>query len=279
VARVAPDVSQAAGNLTPAEANRRFYAENAELYDSTEACANSDHARRRLASALEHALVHLPGDARVLDAGGGSGNASLILAERGFDPLLVDVSPEMVSIWEAKADRLGISPRSQVSTLEEFFQADERQWDLIVFSSVLHHLYDPEALLRMAAARVAPGGFIVTIFDPLELSGVGQVLRRLDYVTWLLLKSPGHLVRRIVARLRGGDEEASEQSTGELAEYHAVTGLDDGALVRVLADSGMEIVAHERLSDARFGFIRVLARLAGIATAFSLVARLAPAGR
>jgi SAM-dependent methyltransferase len=270
---VAPDVSQAPGNLTPAEANRRFYAEYAELSDSTEACANCGFARRRLESALEHALVQLPPDARVLDAGGGSGNASLILVERGFDPLLVDVSPEMVAIWEQKARALGYWPRSEISTLEEFFGADQRRWDLIVFSSVLHHLYEPEALLRQAAASLEPGGFIVTIFDPLKLSRVGLVLRRLDYLCWLLLKSPGHLARRIWARARGGDEGGDGLNTGELAEYHAVTGLDDQVLVRALNDSGMEIVAHECLSDARFGVIRTLARLARIPTAFSLVAR------
>lgn len=268
-----PDAPQAPADLTPAEANRRFYAENAELYDSTEACANCEFARRRLESALEHALVQMPPDARVLDAGGGSGNASLILVERGFDPLLVDVSPEMVAIWEQKARRLGALPRSQISTLEEFFGSDERQWDLIVFSSVLHHLYEPEAMLRQAAKRVAPGGFVVTIFDPLKLSRVGLVLRRLDYLCWLLLKSPRHLAGRIGARLARRSEGPAAPSTGELAEYHAVTGLDDQVLVRALNGSGMEIVAHERLSDARFGVIRTLARLARIPTAFSLVAR------
>ena len=191
--------------LTPAEANRLFYAEHAIDYDATEFCANAALGQQRLRQALAPALGALPPDPRVLDAGGGSGNASRYLFEQGLQPVLVDVSAEMVALWRSKASALGYEPQTQVAELEEFFAEDQRSWDLVVFSSVLHHLEDPGRVLGQVARRLAPGGFIVTIFDPLQLPRRGAILRKLDYLGWLILHARGELPRVVAQRLRPGD--------------------------------------------------------------------------
>ncbi len=260
--------------LTPAEANRRFYAEHAQDYDATELCVNAERARHRLEVILDRATTGLSADARILDAGGGSGNASLLLSDRGFSPLLLDVSPEMVAIWEQKARDRGFEPRSQISTLEKFFASDERSWDLIVFSSVLHHLESPVALLEAAAARLAPGGFIATVFDPLELSGPGLRLRRLDYLAWVLAETPGRVPELVTRRLRRLPPEAPEEvNLGAIAEYHAESGLRDTEIIDALTKAGLGVVVHDRIYDGRFAFSRRLARMARMPTAFSLVVR------
>ena len=185
----------------------------------------------------------------------------------------------MVALWEQKARARGFDPQSEVSTLEDFFAADSRAWDLIVFSSVLHHLEAPASLLRSAAAHLAPGGFIVTVFDPLELSRAGRWLRRLDYVCWVLVESPGRVPELVARRLRSRPapegQHAEDEHLGALAELHAMSGLRDDDLVRALRDSGLELVVHDRICDARFAFFRWLARLLRMPTAFSLVARAA----
>jgi SAM-dependent methyltransferase len=212
-------------------------------------------------------------EARVLDAGGGSGNASLSLCRRGFDPLLLDVSPEMVALWERKARAEGFEPRSETATLEAFFASDERVWDLIVFSSVLHHLEDPVSLLESAASRLAPGGTIVTVFDPLELEARGTWLRRFDYLCWVLLETPGRIPGLFAQRLRRPEADGQEDNLGAIAEYHAVTGLRDRDIIAALSRQGLEVVVHDRIYDARFALIRRLARRMRMPTAFSLVLR------
>jgi SAM-dependent methyltransferase len=259
--------------LAPAEANRRFYAIHASEYDEIERCANDDAPQRQLAAMLERATAELGTDARVLDAGGGSGNASLMLSRRGFRPLVVDVSPDMVALWERKARAAGFEPASEIMPLEDFFAADERTWDLVVFSSVLHHLQDPVALLRAAADRVAPGGFVVTVFDPLRLSPAGfWLLRRLDYICWVLVKSPQRVPGLVKKRL-SGDRGTEGDDFGAIAEFHAMSGLRDDELVGALLNGGLEVLQHERLYDARFSAFRWLARRLRMPTAFSLVAR------
>lgn len=267
------EASSPPDRVTPAEANRRFYAIHAKEYDETELCVNADRARRRLEVLLDRAVSELAPDARVLDAGGGSGNASLLLSERGFKPLLLDVSPEMVALWEQKARDRGFEPSSEISTLEDFFATDDRAWDLIVFSSVLHHLQDPVALLELAASRLAPGGFIVTVFDPLELTRRGMWLRRFDYLCWLLVESPGRVPGLIAQRLWPGPQAEGEVNLGAVAEYHANSGLRDGAIISALSEAGLGVVVHDRIYDARFAIFRRLARRLRMPTAFSLVVR------
>jgi SAM-dependent methyltransferase len=258
--------------VDPAEANRRFYAIHAQEYDEIERCLNEDAPRQRLEALLDTATAGLAPDARVLDAGGGSGNASLMLSERGFHPLVVDVSPEMVELWEEKATAAGFKPSSQIAPLEEFFATDERRWDLIVFSSVLHHLENPVAVLRAAADRLEPNGFIVTVFDPLVLPRPSfWLLRRLDYILWVLVKSPGRVPGLVRKRLGGGDAPDAPDDFGAIAEYHAMSGLRDDELITTLADAGVRVAVHDRIYDARFGVLRWLARRIHRPTAFSLV--------
>jgi SAM-dependent methyltransferase len=265
------------GELTPAEANRLFYASYAKVYDATEFCAHAPEAQRRLREALEPALGVLGPGARVLDAGGGSGNASALMLQRGFEPVLVDVSEEMVARWREKASVLGFEPETQVSSLEQFLAADQRNWDLIVFSSVLHHLEDPVGLLESARRRLAPGGFIVTVFDPLELGSRGIALRKLDYLLWLITRSPGALPGLIRRRLRPAAPGPGEPNVGAIAEYHAVRGISDRAIIEALGRSGLDVVAHQQNHDARFAAVRAIARALRMPTAFSLALR-APSG-
>ncbi len=67
--------------LTTADANRRFYAAAAEEYDLTEDCVIDPVERERLRRALSMAIAAASERRHVLDACGGSGNASLVLHE------------------------------------------------------------------------------------------------------------------------------------------------------------------------------------------------------
>ena len=172
-----------------------------------EFCGGDAAPRRQLQAAITQALALIDKpEPKVLDAGGGTGNASLILHELGIGTVIVDASPEMLAQWEAKARSRGIEPATQVADLETFFHEDARTWDLIVISSVLHHLADPAAMLVAAAGRLEPGGAIVTIFDPLSVNRTGGFLRRLDYGCWIAIHAPltlgAAVMRRVRARLR-----------------------------------------------------------------------------
>ena len=258
--------------LSAADANREFYARHAETYDRTEECVVEPRLRRRLHRVLERSLAVLPQKPRVLDACGGSGNVSLMLHELGVEPFTVDISPEMLAIYHRNAHARGFAPKTEVSEIDAFLGEDPRAWDLIVFSSALHHLENYEETIELALRRLAPGGVLATIFDPTRVSRRGRALRRLDYIFHVVVKTPRRvpeLVRRRLRRQRTRDGGL----IGQRAEKHALSGIDDVALRGQLVARGLRILSHERPYEARFAVTRLLVRLLREPTSFDLVVR------
>lgn len=266
-----------ASELSALDANRLFYADRADTYDQLEHCASAERSRNRLESLLCQALAAVgrsPNSVQALDAGGGTGNASSILVSLGVDPLLLDASPEMAALWERKADADGHAAHTVLGSVEAFLATNPRSWDLIVFSSVLHHLDDPARVLRSAASRLAQGGVIATCFDPIAMGTAGRALRRLDWACWELVHAPRGFAATVGARVRRTlSPETGGPEVGRRAEVHALSGLDDRALATTLHDCGLEVLAHRRSFDARHGWARNTFRAVGAPSSFELLAR------
>lgn len=262
--------------LTAAEANRLLYAHIADTYDASEECITDARLRERLASALARARGELPDDRPldVLDACGGSGNASLLLFEFGLQPVTVDISREMLALFARKATAKGYRPDCITAKVEDFLARDPRQWDMITFSSALHHLENVEEVVERALDRLRPGGVLVTMFDPTCVTAVGQRLRRLDYMLHVVLRTPGRLPSLVGARLFAGRTRAgSLRDTGVLAERHALTGIDDIALAERLRARGATVLEHGRYFEGRFALTRALFSALRIPSSFHLMVR------
>jgi len=166
-------------------------------------------------------------------------------------------------VLERKASDRGLPAETRVAAIEPFLREAGLSFDLIVFSSALHHLEDPGAVLDLAAARLAPGGVLLTVFDPTRTGGAGRFLRRVDYGLHVARHAPHRLLRRVRAR----------DTLGAAAERHAVAGLDDRELRARLEVAGLEILVHERRHDARFALTRGALRLLREPSAFAFLAR------
>lgn len=260
--------------LSAADANWLFYTELAADYDETESCAFASAEREKLDEALAGALELIGPRPRVLDAGGGTGNASSLLLARDINPLVVDVSPEMLARWREKALALGAEPAIVCSTIEDFLLSDQSAWDMIVFSSVLHHLEDPLGALLAAGSHLEPGGVIVTCFDPTQAGRLGRILRKFDWLLWASLhyprKIPGLAMRWM--RRRRSDHDP-RLAVGRRAERHAYHGLDDQRIAAAAQSAGLQVVAHRRRYDARYALTRLAFRAARRPSSFSLTLR------
>ena len=253
------------------EANRRFYETVAAEYDQKEEAVVNPRAQALLRDSLRRALELAGPDPQVLDACGGSGNVSELLVGMGVTPVLVDVSPEMIGLWRAKAARLGLEPETAEAEIVDFLRDDPRTWDVVVFSSALHHLENYQEAVDAAAGRLNAGGVLVTIFDP-PLAGPGdRAIRRLDWVLFQALHEPRDFADTVRARLRRSSEDGP--AIGRLAERYALEGVDDLELRRLLEERGLDIVVHERMPEARMRATRALLRLSGRDGAFRLIAR------
>ena len=258
--------------MRTADANRLLYAETASDYDVCEHCIAHAGPRSLLEGILDRAIAAGPSERpRTLDACGGTGNVSELLAARGIETTLADVSPEMLARWREKAGRLGVAADAVEGEIEPFLAADDRRWELIVFSSALHHLDDYVGTAELAAGRLAPGGVLVTAFDPiLTADALTHRLRRFDYLLSLALH-PRALAAALGRRSRRSS--AGGHNVGDLAEKHALEGVDDERIVTALCAAGLEVVEHRRYPCQRYRITERLIRAARRTTTFHLIVR------
>jgi 2-polyprenyl-3-methyl-5-hydroxy-6-metoxy-1,4-benzoquinol methylase len=275
-----------------AMANRLYYSRTAALYDATESCVCDHGAQKMLRDDLDCILRMWGGDPRgmrCLDACAGSGNVSLKLLARGAQVTACDVSPELLKILEVKASQMGLTPTIVCGDIVDFLLGASGLFDLIVFSSALHHLANIPLVLKLSGRRLAPGGLLYTVFDPIPRRELGMFARGLLAIDYLVFKISRHradfipgLRRRIRRALRsrqvGAGQRKAEldlqpENLGVLAEYHIEEGVDDEGLLGILQAEGLEEIWHLRYAGARYGVARGLLTRMNQPTSFRLLAR------
>ena len=120
----------------------------------------SDHFRRRARDWKAVIDAYLARDMRVLDAGCGAGDLSLLAARRGATLTCVDASPAMVG--EARRTLSGLSPTPT------FHRADVRHlplsdgsYDAVMASSVLEYVAPLDAALMEFRRVLRPDGLLL----------------------------------------------------------------------------------------------------------------------
>jgi SAM-dependent methyltransferase len=166
------------------EAVRRFY-QQAPFpgYPSRD----SLHALRKRAerSAFARLLDHaIPGDARIVEVGCGTGQMALYLARADRVVVGADLTRASLLLGAQAACRFGLDRVRFVETDLRYAGLKEGAFDVVYSSGVLHHTPDPRASFARLATLARPGGMIVL--------GVYNAFARV----------PSRL-RRVAARLSG----------------------------------------------------------------------------
>lgn len=120
------------------------YSRQATLYDSARSASPS------VLDPLRGALRGAPGKALV-DIGGGTGNYALALKQDGWQPVVVDRSPEML----ARAAAKGLET---VAADAQRLPFDDGTFDAVMMISMLHHVEDRRAALTEARRVLTPRG-------------------------------------------------------------------------------------------------------------------------
>lgn len=209
---------------------------------------------------------------KAVDMCGGAGRASFILKECNpdCDLTLVDCADKMLAVAEQKAEQMDIQDIKIVNQDAFSFLKEEAQFDLIIFSSAIHHFKDPVELLHSASSRLTPGGLMVTIADPTILIKSARYQffefmvatrqekkRRLQKWFYQILPIK---TKKIIALLDDVD----------IAEYQTITGMDDHSLHRDLQQEGIEPLIHLRYPAGNRMMTRILPLL-GLPWAFCMI--------
>jgi SAM-dependent methyltransferase len=133
----------------------------------------------------------MPKPLRVLVAGGGTGDATILLAQRLTDAgwpaeiVYLDLSTTARKICEARAAARGLSNiRFVTGAIEDLATLAPGPFDYIDCCGVLHHLASPdEGLARLVSALAPNGGMGLMVYGALGRRGVydaQEMLRALD---------------------------------------------------------------------------------------------------
>jgi SAM-dependent methyltransferase len=122
------------------------------------------HALR--ARAERNAFVRLldraiPGDARIVEVGCGTGQMSLYLARADRSVVGADLAPASLALGAAAARRFGIDRVRFVETDLRESGLKAGAFDVVFSSGVVHHTPDPRAAFASLARLARPGGIIV----------------------------------------------------------------------------------------------------------------------
>ena len=108
---------------------------------------------------LRQVLPAVP--ARILDLGSGTGSLAVLLGERGYDVLGVDLAPRMVEQAIRKARQHGVGAQFRVGGASS--PEVEGLFDALLVRHVLWALPDPSAVLDRWLRLLAPDGVLVLI--------------------------------------------------------------------------------------------------------------------
>jgi SAM-dependent methyltransferase len=233
-------------------ANQEFYKQIAAKYDHYEYVASNSYFQRLIEDDLrviEKGLSGRKRGVRCLDCGGGTGNVTLKMLRLGWEVTVVDVSEQMLSILEGKVAAAGRAATFVHDSIENYLSADTQCFDVISFSSVLHHLYAPLSVVERAAGGITRGGFFYSIFDPVPpssasveacFSSVDTILAKIVHDRQDLLPGIGRRLKKFWTTPDSTYGRAVV-SPGDLAEYHARKGIDDALVARTLEQHGFRV--------------------------------------
>ena len=140
------------------------------------------------ALALEACKKYLPTDARILDAGAGTGLVGMMLAEAGFRRLTaIDMSPGMLEEARSKA----VYQDLHRMVLGEKLDFPDDSFDAVVSIGVLTLGHAPARSLDELVRVTRPGGFVIFTLRPdlYESAGFRQVREELEAAgCWELVK-------------------------------------------------------------------------------------------
>jgi len=128
-----------------------------------------DHVLKMYKDAYDLSIekVHsiLSPDQQVLEIGCGSGIISLGIAPYAKQVVATDISPQMISVAQNKAENLSVS--NVVFRVCDGYAIpyDDKSFDVVLLFNILHVVKEPAALLHEAYRLLKPGGCLVSATD------------------------------------------------------------------------------------------------------------------
>lgn len=181
-------------------ANRKWHNIEAGFYDRLRTEIWNRFEQERIRSDIGEIKQKIA-KGKVLDIGCGTGNLALKFLRRGYEVKGVDISEKMLAGLREKVKVEGKRRLELIrAEVNQFLGEDDNKYNIIAFSSVLHHLPNYFETLRKAISRLKEPGIIYIVHEPLPakvsnhrpkwLSVMDRVLTSHRYLYQLIFEVP-----------------------------------------------------------------------------------------
>jgi ubiquinone/menaquinone biosynthesis C-methylase UbiE len=250
------------------EENRRVHALENQLYLSRHPEQTNFYQNSILIKTISKVCVTLKAGAKILDLGCGTGYLSLGFLSKGYHVTGLDLSKEMIQAFEESIPaRLKPQARLLVGDAEEFLLKNKDEYEVIVLSAILHHLFDYESVLRQICGRLSSGKILLVFFEPLKQevhSPIKFALHRA--LSWLDEK-----IYRSEMWMKSIPVLDDEYQHSDYQRQFG--GIDPNRVNAILQDEGLKVLQTEKYCARRYGFHAWLAnRVLGTQNTFNLYA-------
>lgn len=127
----------------------------------------------------EFVIPNLSAGAQILDAGGGIGQMSLRLAEKGFQIVLCDISSEMLGLAESAFKQKGLEGQLTLiqSPIQKLPGSLRASFELVLCHAVMEWMATPEQLIPSLVPFIRPKGFFSLLFYNLNSILIRNLIR------------------------------------------------------------------------------------------------------
>jgi 2-polyprenyl-3-methyl-5-hydroxy-6-metoxy-1,4-benzoquinol methylase len=250
------------------EENRRIHALENRLYLSRHPEQTNFFQSSILAKTVEKSCITLKSSAKILDLGCGTGYLSRRFLSKGYHVTGVDLSQEMIQAFEETIPA-ALKPQTHliVGDAEDFLLQNKEEYNVIVLSAILHHLFDYELVLRQICAQLSSGGILLVFFEPLKQKVHFPIKFALHRgLSWLDEKL--YRSEMWIKNISVLDDEYHH------SDYQRqFGGIDPNRVNEVLLEEGLKVLQTEKYCARRYGIFAWLAnRVLGTQNTFNLFA-------
>lgn len=174
---------------------------------------------------------------KVLDLGAGEGSVTLPFLELGCHVTAVDISHDQLDLLRKRCQKhLGFFELRNEDLLS-FLKNENNKYDIIIASSLLHHIPDYFSMIDNAINLLEPEGVFFSFQDPMRYDTLDYLTRAFSqfaYLHWRLSK--GDIAGGTYRSLRRLLGIYNDDSIHDNTEYHFVrNGVDQNAIRNLLS--------------------------------------------